>query len=192
MVPEGVVDILEAIQVHQHHGNLVTGSLRGIQRMRGPVLEQRTVREPGQAVVQRLVPVQVALGLQAPLRTGQRHAGHGDEHHGGEQGRDIEGQHETIGESHPRGLLHGDHLMSRGGQGDLGLERKEDGVDLLTANGDDRRRGLVTVHGVEHFACGTKVRGVFAADLGDEAVDHVESPRSRTWSSAWPTCFCAA
>ena len=67
--------------------------------------QQGAVRESGQAVMQRLVPVEVALRLKPALRTGQGDARHGDERHCGEQGRDVESEDEPIGETHRGELL---------------------------------------------------------------------------------------
>ena len=53
LVAEGVVDLLEAVEVEQHHGELVAGPRRAADRVLGPVVEEHAVREARQTVVER-------------------------------------------------------------------------------------------------------------------------------------------
>ena len=53
LVAEGVVDLLELVEVEQHHRELVAGSRRTADRVLGAVVEEHTVREARQTVVQR-------------------------------------------------------------------------------------------------------------------------------------------
>ena len=66
VVPERVVDLLEAVEVHHQHGARVAVALGRRQRPLHVLAEQRAVREAGQPVVQRLVlerlGVRLALG----------------------------------------------------------------------------------------------------------------------------------
>ena len=55
VVTECVVDLLEAIEIHQQNGVRRSGALRPLQTLRDPVVEEAPVREPGERVVQRLV-----------------------------------------------------------------------------------------------------------------------------------------
>jgi hypothetical protein len=67
LVPEGVVDLLEAVEVNQQQPDVVTAPDRGLQRQVQPVGEPDPVRQAGQAVVQRLVLVRSGLPLHPPL-----------------------------------------------------------------------------------------------------------------------------
>ena len=60
-VPEGVVDRLEPVQVEQEDGEALRVPLPGAQRVLDPLVEQRPVRQAGEAVVERLLD---ELGLQ--------------------------------------------------------------------------------------------------------------------------------
>ena len=55
VVTECVVDLFEAIEIHQQDGVRRSGALRPLQALRDPVVEERPVREPGERIVQRLV-----------------------------------------------------------------------------------------------------------------------------------------
>ena len=63
---ERVVDLLEAIEVHDHHrgGDVLTACDR--ERLSNPVVEERPVREVGQRVVERLMLVDLGLVSQGP------------------------------------------------------------------------------------------------------------------------------
>jgi hypothetical protein len=63
-MPERVVDLLEAIEVHDHHGDpdvLTAGNGEGLP---DPVVEERSVRQVGERVVERLMLVDVGLLAQ--------------------------------------------------------------------------------------------------------------------------------
>ena len=60
MVTERVVDLLEVVQVDQHHGELAVDPARRLDRVGQLELEQHPVRHPRERVVQRLV---LVLGL---------------------------------------------------------------------------------------------------------------------------------
>ena len=53
LVTEGVVDVLEAIEIQQQHGHLLARPLRVLDRLLDPVVEQGAIGQPGQRVVQR-------------------------------------------------------------------------------------------------------------------------------------------
>jgi len=55
VVTEGVVDVLEAVEVHQHDGDLPSAGVALAQRRLGPEREQVAVAEPGERVVECLV-----------------------------------------------------------------------------------------------------------------------------------------
>ena len=55
VVAERVVDLLEVVEVHQHHGDDVAGALAGRDRLVDAVAEQHAIRQVGQRVVERLV-----------------------------------------------------------------------------------------------------------------------------------------
>ena len=50
---EGVVDVLEAIEIQQQHGHLLARPLRVFDRLLDPVVEQGAIGQPGERVVQR-------------------------------------------------------------------------------------------------------------------------------------------
>src|SRR5205807_7576479 len=54
VVAERVVDLLEAVEVDQQHGERVRRALGPRERLVEPVAEERAVREPGQPVVEGL------------------------------------------------------------------------------------------------------------------------------------------
>ena len=68
---ERVVDLLEAVEVHQQHGELRAVALGGADRALDAMAEVGAVRQAGEVVVERLVavevgePAQLALGLLA-------------------------------------------------------------------------------------------------------------------------------
>jgi hypothetical protein len=66
VVPERVVDELEAVEVEEQHGGagVRVPALRAADRLREAVEEEHAVRQPGQRVVQRVV-LQALLGLAA-------------------------------------------------------------------------------------------------------------------------------
>ena len=68
VVAEGVVDLLEAIEVHQQDGELGALAICGLDRALDLLAEARTVRQPGQAVVQRQVQVQLGEPAQLDVR----------------------------------------------------------------------------------------------------------------------------
>ena len=55
VVSEGVVDLLEVIEVHQHHADLAARLLGFRDRLHEAPLEEQPVREVGEVVVQRLI-----------------------------------------------------------------------------------------------------------------------------------------
>jgi len=55
LVTEAVVDDLERVNVDRHDRHRGGGSLRAPERLRGPVAEQRPVRQAGERVVESLV-----------------------------------------------------------------------------------------------------------------------------------------
>ena len=55
MVAERVVDLLEVVEVDQHHGGDAIGAAAGVEHLLDAVAEQRAVRQAGERVVQRLV-----------------------------------------------------------------------------------------------------------------------------------------
>src|SRR3712207_8014943 len=55
MVAQRVVDLLEAVEVEDHHHGVVAVAQRRAERPVDAVAEERTVRQAGQDVVQRLV-----------------------------------------------------------------------------------------------------------------------------------------
>ena len=72
-VAERVVDLLEAVEVHQHDGDAAALALGGQQRLLDAVVEEDAVRQLGQRVVERLVlrelrvPAQLLLAGLRPL-----------------------------------------------------------------------------------------------------------------------------
>ena len=55
IVAQAVVDVLEAVEVEEHHADARLRALATRDRLTQPVEEQQTVREPGERVVHRLV-----------------------------------------------------------------------------------------------------------------------------------------
>ena len=67
VVTERVVDVLEAVEIHHGDGQLATLALGDRDGLFDPVAEQGAVRQAGQAVVQRLVLVDLRLAQQGVL-----------------------------------------------------------------------------------------------------------------------------
>ena len=67
MVAERVVDLLEAVEIHDQHGRLASVASRGEHGLGRAVAEQRAIRQPGEGVVERLVAVLGRLTTQ-PLQ----------------------------------------------------------------------------------------------------------------------------
>jgi hypothetical protein len=67
VVAERVVDFLEAVEVHQHHGHEPFAGARGREGALDPLAEQRAVGQAGQGVVVGLVLVELGLGQQRLL-----------------------------------------------------------------------------------------------------------------------------
>ena len=55
VVPEGVVHVLEAVQVHDQEGEGLLAAAGLLERVLDAVVEEAPVRQAGQAIVQRLV-----------------------------------------------------------------------------------------------------------------------------------------
>ena len=68
MVAERVVDLLEAVEVHQQHGDAAAGSGAGAQRVVEPVEEERAVGKAGEVVVEREPLVLVRLATELARR----------------------------------------------------------------------------------------------------------------------------
>ena len=69
VVAERVVDLLEAVEVHDQHGHAAAvAAARPRGRVLDAVAEQRAVGQAGERVVQRLVLVELGLGERAPAR----------------------------------------------------------------------------------------------------------------------------
>ncbi len=71
VMPEGVVDLLEAVEVEDHQRDTCSIAPRRQDRLLGPVVEEASVREVGERVVQR--EVLVLGGLAAQPRRRARH-----------------------------------------------------------------------------------------------------------------------
>src|SRR5436189_5721726 len=54
-MPTGVVDLLEAIEVTEEHGDEIVGSTGAVQRVLQPVNQQPTVGKTGERVMERAV-----------------------------------------------------------------------------------------------------------------------------------------
>jgi hypothetical protein len=94
MVAEGVVDVLEPVQVQQQQDGRLQRPVGGAERLAEPVGEQRAVGQAGERVVQRLVVAGGGLVNQPPLVADQheQEAGQGGDAHGpGHQGRRDQG-----------------------------------------------------------------------------------------------------
>ena len=79
-MPEAVVDQLEVVDVQEHHGGVRHVRMAARQDVAEAIEEQGTVREPGQWVVQRVVPGRL---LGAPAGDGgAEHVGDGLEEQG--------------------------------------------------------------------------------------------------------------
>ena len=161
VVAERVVDLLEAVEVHEHHRDARAVALGGEDRLGGAVAEQRAVGQPGEVVVQRAVLVhdRVAAALvdrgerQGEQRDQQRVAAGDDDHdrahaeqHRGRGGLEDEVAHE-VGEhplalgQRPRGAgeeVVGEEEGDRGGRVGADRDRGEVPVALEQLAADDR------------------------------------------------------
>ena len=68
VVAERVVDLLEAVEVHEQHGDSAAGPCAGAQRVVEPVEEERAVGEAGQVVVEREPLVLLRLATELARR----------------------------------------------------------------------------------------------------------------------------
>ena len=64
---EGVVDLLEAVEIHHQDRAAILGPASGAKGLIDPVAKQGAVGEPGERVVQRLVLVELSLGHERRL-----------------------------------------------------------------------------------------------------------------------------
>jgi hypothetical protein len=88
---ERVVDVLEAIEIHEQHGDRSALAARGQERLGGAVAEKGAVGQPGEGVVQRLMAVFGRLLAQPP-----RGAGDDPEQGRPQQAQTAEQQHEGV------------------------------------------------------------------------------------------------
>ena len=144
VVAERVVDLLEVIEVHDHHGQAAVAALGGAQRLLDAVAEQHAVGQAGERVVQRLV----LLGdrLAAAAVDGQQRQEQQRQDGEREVGGDHEHRREAEQQAGGRGLQEevggevaqeADLLGERDGAGDEArVERVED-----ERGGDDARAG---------------------------------------------------
>ena len=77
LMTERVVHVFEAVQVEQHDRDLPAGTFQPPKRVPDAVIEQGSVRQPGEMIMQRLMAVEFALKFQptagaAHDRTGDR------------------------------------------------------------------------------------------------------------------------
>ncbi len=109
VVPEAVVDLLEAVQVHQHHGErrrvAVHVRLDLLERVGQVALEQRPDREIRERVVHRLVFLLAPLGLELEGRfvepVGSREHLPGEQHgREGLEDRPVADPHERARDHH--------------------------------------------------------------------------------------------
>ena len=63
---ERVVDLLEALEIDEEHGQSLLLAVLGLQRLVEPLAELRPIGEPGQVVVQCLVRDGVELAIHPP------------------------------------------------------------------------------------------------------------------------------
>ena len=91
---EGVVDALEAVEVHEHRRRLGAAAAGVDEHLLGAVHDQRAVREPRERVVQRLVAQLAGLLLDHPQRAGAAAGQHLDEPEGQQAHDEPDQQHE--------------------------------------------------------------------------------------------------
>jgi hypothetical protein len=143
VVTQGVVDLLEVVEVHEQHGHLAVGGPRPCQRLVDAAAEQTAVRQRGEGVVEGLVLLLHRLVPQAVDQAAvlQRHAG--------VVGEGLE-QLEVLG-------VEGAHVTKAVGDGDHAddavLAAERDGHRVLVPDGGHLPAGLVAVappdeHGV--------------------------------------------
>ena len=134
VVAERVVDLLEVVEVHDHHGEAAVAALGGAHALLDAVAEQHAVRQAGERVVQRLV----LLGdrLAAAAVDGQQRQEQQRQDGEREVGGDHEDRREAEQQAGGRGLQEevggevaqeADLLGERDGAGDEArVERVED------------------------------------------------------------------
>ena len=143
VVAERVVDLLEVVEVHDHHREAAVAALGGAQRLLDAVAEQHAVGQAGERVVQRLVLLGDRLAAAAvdgqqrqeqQRQDGEREVG-GDHEHGREPEQQAGGRRlqEEVGREVAQ---EADLLRERDGAGDEArVERVED-----ERGGDDARQ----------------------------------------------------
>ena len=97
VVPEGVVDLLEPVQVDQQQPRRRPVAAAGTQRLGEPVRQQYPVRQPSQRVVQGVVQRLVMLDVELGPDPAQHRGEHPDQ--------------DQTGQEHRRGGLGGERLQ---------------------------------------------------------------------------------
>ncbi len=135
VVAERVVDLLEVVEVDQHHRGGAIPAAAGADHLLDAVAEQRAVRQAGERVVERLVLLGDRLAATAvdgeQRQEEQRHGRQGEV--GGEGDHRREAQHQAAGgdleepvlddvTADPQALHEGDH-----GGDQRGVDQEEDG-----------------------------------------------------------------
>ncbi len=164
VMAQRVVDVLEPVHVDEQHGDLLARPLGGSQCLDGAVLEQRSIRQPGQAVVQGLVAVDLTLHAKPALVSQERDRDRHDQRDADDQRPDREGQRETLGGLQCVELIERAGAMLRGGGDGLGLQCIEYRVDARAVDGVHELAALVPVHRGEHLERGPYVAGVLTTD----------------------------
>ena len=161
VMAEGVVDVLEAIDVQEHDGDLVASAASSVQSLSSPVMEEVTVGEAGEAVVERLVAVQVILAPESAPRSREREPRGHDEHDSSDEGSDVGGEHDPVGTAEQPDLGGGLRFVSRCSSVDLLLHHTEYRIDPACVDRIDGGHRLVGIDGREERLGGEDVGGVF-------------------------------
>nr|WP_228430773.1 hypothetical protein [Baekduia soli] len=163
-VPERVVDLLEVVEVEQHHGRAgVVLADGGAQRVLQPRAQHAAVRQPGERVVQRVV-----LELQRLARAAVD-AQQGQRERGDEQEAELGGQdgQRRQGERHARRGADEDEVLAQIGADREALRERDDDGDQQGVGDEERqRRGH---HGRQVAGQERRARGV--RDVG-QRVEH--------------------
>jgi len=153
VVAEGVVDLLEAVEVHEHHGCARRSSLEG---GRHHLVEEGPVGQPGQGVVERLVLLAGGLPAQAVDEVAVLQGGPGVGGHGLEQLEvlGVEGAHVTEAVGDQEGPDHGRLAAKRDDQGVLALGCRHAVEEVLVPGGAGCQDGAAPPDGQQLQADG--------------------------------------
>ena len=167
-MPEGVVDLLELVQVEDdHRGAGVAGPLG--QGLLQAVMEERPVRQPGQRVVGGSMPAFGGLAKEDPLVPARHDEAAGDQGQPDGESGDGDREDAVLDPLQPVQRIVGRGRVPGAGPSDQVTDLSEGRVGLLVVDSDDQSL-IAGVDGIEHSGHRGHVRGVVGQHPGGQVV----------------------